>query len=245
MRGILLTITNKEYVKLYYNIKSTKDIAEYLGITEGSVRRISSNLGLKKSLKYINSNKKEVKEIPNFSRYLVDEDGIIFRKKDNLKLTYSTNNWGYLETKLVNDDGIRKSVRVHRIVCYAFYGYQEQDTPVNHIDCNKKNNRFTNLEWSTHSENLKHAYDNNLRGSLVGNANNRSILEVADVESICSWYLEGLSVRSIKDRLDVQGKPVNPITIRQILKGKRWKHVTKKYNINYNVNRNVQRLEKS
>lgn len=230
---------------LYYKEKTTTEISVTLGITEHSVRRIASDLGIKRSDMYVYTNDIEVKEIPNYSRYMVDENGRIFRKKDLALLKYSLNAWGYFDTKLVDDNGIRKNVRVHRIVCYAFYGFQESDIQVNHIDGNKVNNRIENLEWTTASENLKHAYKNNLRESLIGNKNNRSKLTEYDVRNICEWYLDNTSVREISDILEEMGKPMKLDSIRQILRGQRWGHIVKEYNINYIVNENMQRLEKS
>ena len=45
----------------------------------------------------------------------------------------------------------------HRAVAFAFLGEPELDThTVNHIDSNKLNNHYKNLEWVPHSQNVKH-----------------------------------------------------------------------------------------
>ncbi len=49
---------------------------------------------------------------------------------------------------------------VHRLVAAAFCPRQRPDqTVVNHKDGNKLNNHYSNLEWVTHSENMKHAHE--------------------------------------------------------------------------------------
>lgn len=57
--------------------------------------------------------------------------------------------------------GTGKSIgfTVHRLVAEHFvYGKKDEKDVVNHIDGNKLNNHFSNLEWVTRSENQKHAY---------------------------------------------------------------------------------------
>jgi hypothetical protein len=53
--------------------------------------------------------------------------------------------------------------KVHRLVAETFIDNVDDKPQVNHIDCNKENNNVSNLEWCTNSENMLHAYKNNLR----------------------------------------------------------------------------------
>jgi hypothetical protein len=68
---------------------------------------------------------------------------------------------GYPKVGLCKDKK-RTSHRVHRLVATAFIPNPENKKEVNHIDGNKANNHYSNLEWATHSENVKHAYDTGL-----------------------------------------------------------------------------------
>lgn len=97
------------------------------------------------------------------NRYLITEKGDIYRlyKKGKLKIELQAkrkHSNGYLRGVI---DG--KDVYIHRLVAIAFCenpkGYKE----VNHIDGNKENNTFDNLEWCSRSENVKHAFQTGLR----------------------------------------------------------------------------------
>lgn len=54
-------------------------------------------------------------------------------------------------------------VLVHRVVAGAFIPNPDGKRTVNHKDGDKTNNRRTNLEWATYTENMEHSYRIKLR----------------------------------------------------------------------------------
>jgi hypothetical protein len=68
------------------------------------------------------------------------------------ELLQHINNNGYLSIKLNN-----KNYSIHSLVAKFILGERPKDLCVNHIDGNKLNNRPSNLEYVTISENTKHS----------------------------------------------------------------------------------------
>lgn len=82
-------------------------------------------------------------------------DGRVFPEKI---LKPNVNSLGYHSVTLYGN-GISWKIAVHRLVAWHFLSNPKQLPAVNHKDGNPGNNTFTNLEWCTYSENLKHSFD--------------------------------------------------------------------------------------
>lgn len=72
-------------------------------------------------------------------------------------LSPSKNEYGYRYVGLSANNVIYMR-RVNRLVAKAFHPNPKRLPEVNHIDGDKDNNRSDNLEWSTISDNRKHAW---------------------------------------------------------------------------------------
>ncbi len=94
---------------------------------------------------------------------------------------------GYLRLDLFKN-GERITVSPHRIVAQTFISNPENKPEVNHIDGNKSNNCTSNLEWVTHSENMRHAYDNGLCQNQKGGNNGNCKLSDDEVKAIRQLY---------------------------------------------------------
>ncbi|CAM0029192.1 HNH endonuclease [Vibrio phage D529] len=68
---------------------------------------------------------------------------------------------GYWHVKIQTPDG-RKTAYLHRLVAEAFIPNPLNLPQVNHIDGNKDNNHYSNLEWCTQEDNNLHAKDTGL-----------------------------------------------------------------------------------
>lgn len=100
------------------------------------------------------------KDIPGYEgKYKISNFGNIltfFKRKWIRKATFITD-IGYVYVSLEYKNKKRKC-GVHRLVAELFVDGFFDGAEVNHKDLNKTNNRWDNLEWVTHSENLKHQY---------------------------------------------------------------------------------------
>ena len=96
--------------------------------------------------------------------YSISVDGQVYSHRSQKFLKSRAQNSGYQLVHLCLD-GDRKGVTVHRLVAQAFVPNPGNKQEVNHKDGDKSNNHASNLEWSTHSENLSHAHKHRLHRS--------------------------------------------------------------------------------
>lgn len=87
--------------------------------------------------------------------YLVSDEGYVLSKRGK-PLKYSLNHRGYCIIQIMIN-GKRKGISVHTAVARTFMpeDYKE-GLQVNHIDGNKRNNKLSNLEYTTPLENVRH-----------------------------------------------------------------------------------------
>ena len=100
----------------------------------------------------------KLKKVPGFSGYFVSADGKVYSKKrgnELVELSPSTAT-GYAHVKFSNGPE-KQNFQVHRLVARLFIPNRKKLEIVNHIDGNKLNNKPSNLEYITISENIKHS----------------------------------------------------------------------------------------
>ena len=83
----------------------------------------------------------------------------------------------------------KKVFKIHKAVAETFISNPESKETVNHIDGNKQNNSIENLEWSTYSENMQHAFDTGLVKPTRGTDSPLSKLTQEDVIYIRTHYI--------------------------------------------------------
>ena len=102
------------------------------------------------------------RKIKDYENYSISDGGEVRNDNTNAILKPWVATGGYLNIALCKD-GKKRTKRVHRIVAEAYCTREDGYDEVNHIDGNKQNNNASNLEWTTKSKNMLHAYQNGLQ----------------------------------------------------------------------------------
>lgn len=116
------------------------------------------------------------KAIKDYPRYIAYPDGRVKSLFTNKFLKPLPMKSGYYRYFLRNEEGV-KPFLVHRIIAKTFIDNPNGKRTVNHIDGDKSNNSVGNLEWSTYSENQKHAYNTGLASKQKSGVSGKVVVD--------------------------------------------------------------------
>lgn len=164
------------------------------------------------------------KEFKFESNYEINELGCIRNNKTFKELTPFITTNGYLRVRIKG-----KGYQVHKLIAEHFIDNPNNYVELNHIDGNKLNNSIDNLEWSTRSLNMLHAYRTELSNSAkcanLGEKHGKSKLTNENVKDI--WYrlLDGEKAVDIAKLYNVSKATIGNIKLK-----KNWKELTDTFN---------------
>lgn len=156
----------------------------------------------------------EYRKLKEYPMYRIYNTGKIYSEYLKKFIHQHDDNSGYLQVTLRGING-RKTIKVHILVALAFIPNPYNKPEVNHKDCNKYNNKVTNLEWVTKHENMFHASINSYK-----KRENLSPLTEEMVRLIPTLLENRFSIKLIASLYRV-----GHVTIRNIIQKKTWKQL--------------------
>ncbi len=176
----------------------------------------------------------EIRDVPNFPGYKVDNEGNVFScwwRGNQYKKPMMTKKWhrlkpgkssgGYLNVVLSKDNKIYNFF-LHKIVLETFVRPRdiENDLVARHLDGNIYNNNLNNLKWGTRKENSDDMRIHGTTAKMKGSKNGMSKLKEYEILEIRKSLENGEKVVDIAKKYNV-----SQAQIRYIRDRKSWSHI--------------------
>lgn len=166
------------------------------------------------------------KDIEN-SNHQISNFGNV-KNKGTLNKIISRNRLGKLKPKILKNRLSENkyfitfnNYLIHRLVATYFISNPLKLLEVNHKDGNKLNNHYSNLEWCTRSENVNHAFINNLNKGAIGELSGSSKLKEIDIIEIKKLYNEeSFTYKDLSEKFSVSSSQIG-----KIIRNEQWKHL--------------------
>lgn len=144
------------------------------------------------------------KQIEGFNYLITDEGQVVSQYVKGKSICRWVDNVGYLQVKL-KKEGKWYYRRVHRLVAEAFVPNPDNLPQVNHINGDKRDCSYTNLEWMTNKSNTQHGYDNDLYHSK------KRCIKIEVYDKHDNYIIEYKSIRETADQLNINRKTLSRI----------------------------------
>lgn len=145
-------------------------------------------------------------------KYKVSNDGKIWSDYINGFIKPYFSKGGYLRVK-INFGERNKKYMVHRLVALAFIKNKNPNlyTQVDHINCNRTDNRVENLRWVTPKQNTQHSLSLGNRDWYkykMIHFDTGEILEFSNAAKLCKYFGRSYQTGTISKNANT-GKPVS------------------------------------
>lgn len=146
----------------------------------------------------------EWRQIPNCPNYYCSSEGVIKNFKTGNILSVTRRKNDYPVVRLYDSNSRRKMGIVHRIYGLLFKENPKNLPFINHINGNKDDYTLNNLEWVTHSENIKHAF-------RIGLSKGNKLLDRIQVLTIGRCISDGMRNKELSEYFRVHNSVISNI----------------------------------